>query len=78
VTPAARSTALPGAQIPPPDRAVDPPNDPAFSTTTTLSPRSAAVSAAVIPAAPLPATTTSKSAGPVSASPVVMPPPGPY
>jgi hypothetical protein len=28
VTPAARSTALPGAQIPPPDRAVDPPNDP--------------------------------------------------
>src|SRR5580692_12317150 len=93
MTPAARSTVLPGAQIPPPDRAVDPPNDPAFSTTTTLSPRSAAVSAAVIPAAPLPATTTSNSAGSVSAGSVsagsvsagsvsagtvVMPPPGPY
>ena len=69
-TPAARSTALPGAQIPPPERAVEPPNDPVFSSTTTLSPRCAAVSAAVIPAAPLPATTTSNSAWSV-----VMPPP---
>ena len=56
-----RSTALPGAQIPPPERAVDPPKDPAFSMTRALSPKCAAVSAAVIPAAPLPATTTSTS-----------------
>src|SRR6516225_194360 len=38
---------------------------------TTLSPRSAAVSAAVIPAAPLPATTTSNSAGSVVMRPPV-------
>ena len=61
-TPARRSTALPGAQIPPPERAVDPPNDPVFSSTTTVAPRCAAVSAAVMPAAPLPATTMSNSA----------------
>src|SRR5690242_6086456 len=48
--------------MPPPERAVDPPNDPAFSMTRTLSPRSAAVSTAVILAAPLPATTPSTSA----------------
>jgi len=62
VIPAARRTVLPGAQIPPPERAVDPPKYPVFSMTSTLRPRCAAVSAAVIPAAPLPATTTSTSA----------------
>ncbi len=41
---------------------MEPPNDPVFSSTTTVAPRCAAVSAAVMPAAPLPATTTSKSA----------------
>src|SRR6185437_7201032 len=72
--PARRSTALPGAQIPPPERAVDPPNQAVFSSTTTDSPRRAAVSAAVIPAAPLPATITSNSA--YSVLSVAMPPPG--
>ena len=52
----------PGTQIPPPDRAVEPPNVPAFSITSTLRPWCAAVSAAVRPAAPLPTTTTSNSA----------------
>src|SRR4051812_2381922 len=54
-------TSLLGIQIPAPERAAEPPNVGAFSTTTTLSPRLAAVSAAVIPAAPEPTTTTSYS-----------------
>src|SRR5215469_18378916 len=70
-TPARRSTVLPGAQIPPPERAVEPPNDPVFSSTTTVAPRCAAASAAVMPAAPLPATTMSNSA----VGSVPMPPP---
>jgi hypothetical protein len=60
-TPAARMTELLGIQIPAPDRAADPPNVGAFSTTTTRRPRLAARSAAVIPAAPAPTTTTSNS-----------------
>src|SRR5690349_24017102 len=60
-TPAARITSLQGIQIPAPDRAAEPPKVGAFSTTTTLSPRLAAVNAAVIPAAPEPTTTTSYS-----------------
>lgn len=60
-TPAPRITELLGSQIPAPDRAADPPKVGAFSTTRTLSPRLAAVSAAVIPAAPEPTTTTSYS-----------------
>lgn len=58
-TPAARITGLLGIQIPAPERAADPPNVGAFSTTTQLRPCLAAVSAAVIPAAPAPITTTS-------------------
>ncbi|GLW03265.1 hypothetical protein Slala05_68950 [Streptomyces lavendulae subsp. lavendulae] len=50
-----------GSQIPAPERAADPPKVGAFSTTRTLSPRPAAVSAAVIPEAPDPTTTTSYS-----------------
>lgn len=79
-TPAARITSLHGIQIPAPDRAAEPPKVGAFSTTTQLSPRAAAVSAAVIPAAPEPTTTTSyvpmsgtsaayEVAAPLSASP---------
>ncbi len=60
-TPAARITSLHGAQIPAPDRAAEPPNVGAFSTTTHRKPRLAAASAAVIPAAPEPTTTTSYS-----------------
>ena len=60
-TPAASSTGLFGIQMPAPERAAEPPKVGAFSTTTTLSPRFAAVSAAVIPAAPEPTTTTSYS-----------------
>ena len=75
-TPARRSTALPGAQMPPPERAVEPPNVPVFSSTTTRRPWCAAVSAAVIPAAPLPTTTTSNSAsGSRAARPLSWPPP---
>ena len=58
-TPAARTTELLGIQTPEPDRASDPPNTLAFSSTTTDSPSLTAVSAAVIPAAPAPTTTTS-------------------
>jgi hypothetical protein len=53
-------TSLLGIQMPAPERAAEPPNVGAFSTTTTLRPRLAARRAAVIPAAPDPMTTTSK------------------
>ena len=56
-----RSTSLPGIQIPPPERAVEPPNVFSFSTTTALCPWATTVKAAVMPAAPLPTTTTSNS-----------------
>src|SRR5690242_15939489 len=45
--------------MPAPDRAAEPPKVGAFSTTTTLRPRFAARSAAVIPEAPAPTTMTS-------------------
>src|SRR5690242_12126414 len=52
-------TSLFGIQMPAPERAAEPPKVGAFSTTTTLRPRLARRSAAVIPAAPQPITTTS-------------------
>src|SRR3984885_3719257 len=78
-TPALRSTALPGAQMPPPERAVEPPNAAVFSSTTTVAPCLAAVSAAGMPAAPLPATMTSNSANASgsAAEPVAILPPAP-
>src|SRR5487761_790726 len=77
-TPELRSTALPGAQIPPPERAVEPPYSSAFSSTMAVRPSCAAVSAAVIPAAPLPTTTMSALLASTPAGSVVMPPPGPH
>jgi hypothetical protein len=74
-TPAARMTSLFGIQIPAPERAADPPNVGAFSTTSVRRPRLAALSAAVMPAAPAPTTTTSystwaRAGAPPSAVPV--------
>src|SRR5690348_2567926 len=63
-------TSLLGIQIPAPERAADPPNVAAFSTTSTLRPRLAAVRAAVMPAAPAPTTTTSYVALAASAMPL--------
>src|SRR5580704_4807187 len=63
--------------MPPPERAVEPPNAPVFSSTTTVAPSRAAVSAAVMPAAPLPATMTSNSAnasGSAAGSVAISPP----
>src|SRR5260370_14230507 len=48
--------------MPPPERAVEPPNRSVFSSTTARRPWCAAASAAVIPAAPLPTTTMSNCA----------------
>src|SRR6266540_3779944 len=66
-------TSLLGIQIPAPERAAEPPNVGAFSTTTTRRPRLAARSAAVMPAAPAPTMTTSYCelsawAGPLAAA----------
>src|SRR5262245_36466535 len=58
-TPAARMTSLLGIQMPAPERAAEPPNVGAFSTTRTLSPRLARRRAEVMPAAPQPMTTAS-------------------
>src|SRR4051812_31799252 len=67
-TPALRITSLFGIQMPAPERAAEPPNLAAFSTTRTVIPRLAAVSAATIPAAPDPTTTTSYSGASVGSA----------
>src|SRR6266851_5873028 len=61
--------------MPPPERAVEPPNQSVFSSTTARRPWCAAASAAVIPAAPLPTTTMSNCASSNWARSVVMAPP---
>src|SRR3979409_1616824 len=58
--PARLASGLPGTHIHPPDQAVAPPNTDSFSTTTTLSPCHAAVTAAARPEAPEPTGRRSK------------------
>src|SRR5216684_1707662 len=58
--PARFASGLPGTHIHPPDQAVAPPNTGSFSTTITLRPCQAAVTAAARPEAPEPTTSRSQ------------------